>query len=242
VGSTTTENAALLERVPAAEPADGAVSCAVVDDRRLHGHALAALLADTPDFRIAQVTTSAVELLRSLASGPVEPDLVVLCVHSPPDAGTAAVQLMSAAGLDVLVLRHDDDGNDDRRAARDVLIDAGARGVLTTGVTPQEFADTVRAVATGKALDGTQHHGGRTSAAKAIAGYGFTDAELPILGYVAAGLTDRQIAERTGKKISTVQNQMDSIASKIRARRSSDVADRKRRALLADIAAELGLV
>lgn len=241
MGSTTTTNAAPLARTPAVKPVDGAVTCAVVDDRRLHGHALAALLADTPDFRIAQVTTSAVELLRSLTSGPVEPDLVVLCVHSPPDAGTAAVQLMAATGLDVLVLRHDD-GDDDRGVARAVLIDAGARGVLTTGVTPQEFADAVRTIATGKALDGTQRHGGRPSAAKPIAGYGFTDAELPILGYVAAGLTDRQIAERTGKKISTVQNQMDSIASKIRARRGGDVADRKRRALLADIAAELGLV
>lgn len=242
MGSTTTRNAALPARALAVEPADGAVTCAVVDERQLHGHALAALLADTPDIRIAQVATSAVDLLGSLASGPAEPDLVVLCVHSPPDAGTAAVQLMTATGLDVLVLRHDHDGDDDRTTARADLIDAGACGVLTTSATPREFADAVRRVATGRTLDGSHGRGGRTSAAKAIAGYGFTDAELPILGYVAAGLTDRQIAERTGKKISTVQNQMDSIASKIRARRGTEVAERKRRALLADVAVELGLV
>lgn len=241
MGRTTTDDAALLTRVPAIEPVGGTVICTVVDDRQLHGHALAALLADTPDIRIDQVATSAVDLLGSLAAGPADPDLVVFCVHSPPDAGTAAVRLMAAAGLDVLVLRHDDDG-DDLAIVRAGLIDAGARGVLTTSATPLEFADAVRTVAAGTTLDVTRQRGGRPTASREIAGYGFTDAELPILGYVAAGLTDRQIAERTGKKISTVQNQMDSIASKIRARRGPEVTDRKRRALLSDVAVELGLV
>ena len=215
-----------------------ALRVAVVDDHPLVRDHLGTKIAGAPDMELVAAVACVTELLCAAENG-AAPDVVLLDLHLKEGVeGPEGVATVCARGWAVLVVSHSD-------ADEAVLgaLAAGARGYVTKTETVEEILHAVRVVAAGDdylapslaglVLAGEDPAGGVS--------YGFTAGELELLDLVAQGLTDREIARKACKAVGTVQNQMNAVAAKIRARRGPEAWARKRRALLQDVAEEIGV-
>jgi DNA-binding NarL/FixJ family response regulator len=208
----------------------------LVDDQMLVRSGIAGLLALTDDIRVVAEADSAQAGADAVRAE--QPDLLLLDVRMPGGSGISLIQqLQESAELPptILLTTFDDD---------EALIKglrAGARGFLLKDISLEALAAEIRRVVNG----GTAFRTGVTaSVAEALhAAPGDFDSlalydpltvrEQEILGLMASGLSNREIAQALGSSEGTVKNQVSSILSKL------GVRDRVR-AVLRGIA--LGLV
>ncbi|ELP68677.1 response regulator [Streptomyces turgidiscabies] len=200
-----------------------AIRVLLADDQTLVRAAFAMLVESAPGMEVvgqAGTGRQAVELARSARA-----DLVVMDLRMPDLDGIEATRLIAAdedlAGVKVLVLTTYDTDENVVEALR-----AGASGFLVKDTRPAELLDAIRTVAAGEALLSP----GPTArliarllrSAEAPVPTGgpecLSERERGVLGLVARGLNNTEIAETLGLSPLTAKTHVSRIMGKLGAR------------------------
>lgn len=202
----------------------------VVDDHPVVREGLVAVIEDEPDFQVVGAAGSAEEALD--LAGRLRPDVVLLDLELPGQDGVAAIPGLTAAGPETRVVIFTAYDTDERVLG---AIRTGARGYLLKGAGAAEIARAIRAVhAGGSDLD-------PRVAARLVAAAGFprpapdrlSDREREVLGLIAEGLGNKQIARSLTISERTVKFHVASIFRKLGAdNRAQAVALAVQRGLL----------
>jgi DNA-binding NarL/FixJ family response regulator len=202
----------------ASDPAASRIRVSVVEDHPLYRSALAQVLKESGEISLDVVTDS---VGRFAASRPERGGVVVLGVNMRGGRDGAAVLQVTGMGHRVLVISV--------HAARpDVLgaMSAGARGYLSKESEGSEILRAIREIAAGNSyvsptlasfiLNGprSQRIGPRIE---------LSGQERQVLGLVAAGERDQDIATAMGISVRTVRSYLDRIRDKVGARRRADM-------------------
>lgn len=178
-----------------------------VDDHPVYRDGLSALLALHADFELVAEAgdgNEAIEMFRAL-----RPDVTLMDLSMPAMGGAEAIERIIAEFPDarVIVLTTYQGDADIHRA-----LEAGARGYLMKDVLRHEVADAIRSV----------HRGGRvvpTAVAQRLAEFTprieLTDREVEVLGLLAKGMSNKDIAAAIGRTEATVKVHMLHILQKL---------------------------
>lgn len=201
----------------------------VIDDHPVVREGLVASLEDDAGFEVVGEAGSAEEALRLVAA--TRPDVVLLDLELPGMSGLEAIPALREAhpGAGLLVLTAYD--TDERVLG---AIRAGARGYLLKGASLQAIARAVRTVHAGES------HLDPRITGKVLAELGpgrpattLTEREREVLGGIAEGLANKQIAQSLGITERTVKYHVTSILNKLGAEnRAHAVAVAAQRGLL----------
>ena len=206
----------------AARP-DAPLRVLVVDDHPMVRAGLCSMLSGDEVEVVAEAGTGAEALERAAA---VDPELVLLDVQLPDmDGLTALAQIKARAPRTaVLMVSMHDDPALVRRA-----VEAGAAGYVLKGIGRRELLAAVRAIrAGGSAVDPSLLRALAAPApAEPVPGDPLTRIELDTLALLAAGLTNREIAERMRWSVGTVKKYVQRILEKLH------VSDRTQAAVIA---------
>ena len=210
----------------------------VVDDHPIVREGLVSVLEDQPDFKVIGSAGSAEEAL-ALAER-LGPDVVLLDLELPGLDGVAAIPRLLAVSPETRVLVFTAYDTDERVFG---ALKAGARGYLLKGATTADIARAIRVV-----HEGGSHLEPRI-AAKLVAevnaprrpGGLLGQREQAVLPLIAAGLSNKQIAQALGVSERTVKFHITSIFHKLGAdNRAQAVALAVQRGLLPALARETG--
>jgi DNA-binding NarL/FixJ family response regulator len=211
----------------------------LADDQTLVRSGFRVLLERADGIDVVGEASDGAEALERVKS--TSPDVVLMDIRMPGMDGLEATRRIASdsrlAGVRVIILTTFDHDEYVFRA-----LHAGASGFLLKDVDPDDLRDAVRIVAQGEALlspsitrrliaeyvaqPGRQRHAPAELAE-------LTDRELEVLGLVAAGLSNDEIAERLVISPATAKTHVSRILLKL---------DARDRAQLVVIAYETGLV
>jgi len=189
-------------------------SVVLVDDHPVVRDGLAFLLGQQPDFEVVGEADDPVSAVEVIAR--TQPALVVLDLSLQ---GREALPLISQLrqdwpGTRILILSmHDEDLYAER------LLALGAHGYVMKEEEPAEFLRATRRVAAGEQYLSERlarklmARPGRGS--RAVAGTGLTGREREVLRLIAAGLETREISDRLGMGVKTVDSHRRNIREKL---------------------------
>jgi len=214
--------------------ADTSTSILIVDDHALVRRGLRLVLESNQDMRVvgeAGAMPDAIELVNEL-----RPQIITLDLSMPGPTGVASVDRLRAASPDsriIVVSMHDDPAY--IRSARAL----GASGFVSKSAADTELVDTVRAVMRGGRF--VQSRVDQTLAARcgtpgrgaAGAASQLSERELQVLGDVARGYSNQQVADRLCLSVKTIESYRARLMQKL------DLEDR---ADLVRVAIGLGLL
>ncbi len=190
----------------------------LVEDHASLRQPLAFMLDQEPDFTVAAQAGTLAEARQALAG--VGMDLAIIDLTLPDGDATGLIREARSAGpnVAVLVLTVSEDPKVWARAA-----EAGAAGVLHKSAGMREVVDAVRRVAGGGLLYSPAQLVGMLRLAQAereedrdakVAIARLTPREREVLGALAEGLGDREIARRLGVSLDTARAHVSSIIGK----------------------------
>jgi DNA-binding NarL/FixJ family response regulator len=212
------------------------IRVALVDDQTLLRQGLRGLLELTSDLAVSGEASDGEEALQLLRQEP--PDVVLLDVRMPRRSGIDVLEALRDEGrlVPAILLTTFDD---DEALARGLA--AGAKGWLLKDVSFERLTEAVRTVAAGaslvtpaltervlRGLAALRRGDGNDGSPEAL-----TRREVEIVRLLAAGQSNREIAELSGTSEGTVKNQVSSVLAKL------GVRDRTRAVLKA---VDLGLL
>jgi DNA-binding NarL/FixJ family response regulator len=197
----------------------------IVDDHPLYRDALARLVESLPDLEVAGLAGDGTEAVARVEAGDV--DVVLMDLNLPSLSGLDATGRIAALPEPpaVLVVTMVDDDDTVVAAMR-----AGARGYVLKGASSEEVAAAIRTVMAGGAVFGAGVAARLLAQSRVPApgdGVELTAREREVLGLLAQGSTNKQIALALGLSLKTVQNYVSNILGKLQ------VADRTQAALRA---------
>jgi len=191
----------------------------VADDHKLFRDGVRALLNSIPDFQVIGDAGAGDQAIAQAAA--LQPDVVLMDLQMPGVNGIEATRRIVAAsphiGVIVVTMFKDDD-------SVFAAMRAGARGYILKGADQNEMERAIRAAANGEALFGPE-------IARRLMNFfaaprlpnpfpELTDREREILGLIAQGHNNAEIAGRLALAPKTVRNHISNIFSKLQ------VADR----------------
>ena len=193
----------------------------IADDHPLFRDGMHGLLDSVPDTEVVGEATTGDEAIGLAAA--LQPDVILMDLKMPGLNGFEATRRIAQTSphLAVLVVTMLEDDDSVFAAIR-----AGARGYLLKGANQVETLCAIRAVASGEAIFGpgiAQRLLGYFAAARPAAPRHFpelTEREAEILGLIAQGHSNPEIAAHLALSLKTVQNHVSNIFSKLQ------VADR----------------
>jgi DNA-binding NarL/FixJ family response regulator len=214
------------------------INVILVDDQTLVRHGINSLLSLSPDIKVlgeAENGLRAIALLDEI-SGQV--DVVLMDIRMPQMNGIETLNAMREKGLDipVIMLTTFDDHESVMQA-----IKAGAKGYLLKDVSLETLVDSITTVHKGETLIQPAITERLIQGLQGVKGE-FESADMPeplskreteILRLMAAGCSNKEMAESLFKSEGTIKNQVSSILSKL------GVRDRTRAVLKA---IELGVI
>ncbi len=199
----------------------------IVDDHAVVRRGLADLLQERREFAVvgeAGTVREAIEVARR-----VSPDVVVLDLRLPDGSGVEACREIRTARPDtkVLILT----SHADRNALFSAVM-AGASGYLLKDLDPTRIQDAVRTVGQGGSLLDPQMatevlerlRNGKVAHPADDAFASLSPQEDRILGLIADGLTNGQIANELSLAEKTIKNYVSQIYSKLSVERRSQAA------------------
>ena len=207
----------------------------IADDHALFREGVRAVLSAAGD---CEVAGEAADGLEAVALAEREhPDVVLMDIRMPNlngiDATARIVGQQPEIGIIALTMLEDD-------ASVFAAMRAGARGYLLKGADKAELLKTVRAVAAGEALFGPAiaQRIMRFFTGLAPANQPFpelTERERDVLGLIARGLNNADIAERLSVSVKTVSNHISNIFSKLQVADRAQAIVKARQAGLGDL-------
>ena len=188
----------------------------IVDDHLLLRRGVSSLLATCDDIEVVAEEEHAVGLPSKVQT--VQPDVVLMDIRMPGVEGIQATrQLLKAApGVRVIILTTYDDDEHIFGALR-----AGAHAILLKNSSYEELVDTVRTVAAGKSylapdlVDRVREQFAALSKVAVRSELGITELELEIIGLMAEGASNREIAETLHWSESTVKRKIENVFGKL---------------------------
>lgn len=212
------------------------IRVALADDQTLVRQGIKSLLDLTPDVRVVAEASDGPEALRILTTTLV--DVALLDVRMPGQSGLEVLAALARTGSPppcILLTTFDDDA---------VVLEGiklGARGFLLKDVSLDQLTEAIRTVASGgtlfnpavteRVVRGLARLATRVPASAMPVP--LTRRELDVLGLIASGRSNKEIADALGTAEATVKNQASSIFGKL------GVRDRTRAVLRA---IELGVL
>jgi DNA-binding NarL/FixJ family response regulator len=189
----------------------------LVDDHPLVRGGLRALLASVANLAVVGEAASGVEAIALAAE--VQPDLILMDLHLPDMSGVEAtrriVQASPHLGILVLTMLEDD-------ASVFAAMRAGARGYLLKGADQAEVLRAIEVVAHGAAIFSPpiarrlmHYFATQQPALPAAAFPDLTAREREILGLIAQGRSNGEIASELVLSPKTVSNHVSNIFSKL---------------------------
>jgi DNA-binding NarL/FixJ family response regulator len=193
------------------------VRVVLADDHPMVRYGICAVLADAPEVEVVAEASNGLELIEAVREH--RPDVVVTDLDMPGMSGAEATQQLRA--LDpppaVLVLTLHDDDESLFSALR-----AGARGYLLKGADRAELVRGILSVAAGEAVYGAavanrivEFFTGATQEYAAQVFPELTDRERDVLGLIAAGKRNSEIAAALGLSDKTVRNHVSNVLLKL---------------------------
>ncbi|THV28965.1 response regulator [Glycomyces paridis] len=195
----------------------------IVDDHPVVRRGLRGYLELEPDFTVVAEAGDGEEALAAIAES--GPDVVLLDLKMPVLDGQGVIERLNAApgdGPRVLVLTSATDA--ERVPA---AIGSGAAGFVYKDIDPDALASAIRTVHAGQMLLAPVAMRGLMSGTAAPAAPSLTPRESQVLGLIAKGQTNRQIARALGVSEKTVKTHVTNLLRRI------DAADRTQAALWA---------
>ena len=196
----------------------------LLDDHEVVRQGLTALLESTGDIEVVGESGTATEATARIPA--LRPDVAILDARLPDGSGIEVCRSVRAVdpSINALILTSYDDDE-----ALFAAIMAGAAGYVLKEIKGNDLVSAVRQVAAGnslidpslmvKVLDRV-----RNPATTAPELADLTEQELKLLGYIAEGLTNRQIGERMFLAEKTVKNYVSSILAKLGLERRTQAA------------------
>jgi DNA-binding NarL/FixJ family response regulator len=199
------------------------ISVLIVDDHPLFRDGLAALLATVPDIDLVAAAADGGTAVRLATQH--RPHVVLMDLNLPGVPGLEATRriLLAAPETAVLVLTMVDDEEAVLTAMR-----SGARGYVLKGAGQEEVLGAVRTVAAGGAVFGAGVAGHLLAGSGRGTAHDLTKRESDVLGLIAAGQSNPQIAHALGISVKTVQNHVSRVLTKMQVRDRTQAALRIR--------------
>ncbi|HSJ27179.1 MAG TPA: response regulator transcription factor [Acidimicrobiia bacterium] len=197
----------------------------LVDDHEIVREGLAALIDSSDDLRVVGQAGSVEDAIRR--TGFDEPDVVVLDVRLPDGSGVEACREIRARFPEVKVLMLTSFADEEALMA---AILAGASGYVLKRVRGSELLDSIRSVAKGGSLLDPEM---TEKLFRRLRGDGHKEdpllsrlspQELTILGHIAEGKTNKQIADDMFLAEKTVKNYVSNMLAKLGMARRSEAA------------------
>ena len=204
-------------------PGDAPIRVLVVDDHAVVREGIRHVLAGEPGFEVVGEAANGEQALALAKSR--RPDVVVLDVTMPGESGLRVAPKLRAAapGARVLIMSMHENAEYVREGVR-----AGASGYLLKDAAAAELRLAVRAVAAGGTYFSTHAALGLSGAvaptpaveaeAAPPSADGLTARERDVLGGVARGLTNKEIAAELGISHRTVETHRESLMRKLNIR------------------------
>ncbi len=192
----------------------------VVDDQQIVREGLATILDLLEDVSVIGTAGNGAEAVELVARR--RPDVVLMDLHMPVLDGVGATRRIVAEHPSIAVLILTTYGEDD-----DALeaLRVGARGVLTKDAGKEEISRALHQAAAGHMTLAAPLQARLLAAAappdvpvRTELPDGLTAREAEVLGLIAAGLTNREIAERLVVSEATVKTHINHLFAKIDAR------------------------
>ncbi|WP_368498198.1 response regulator [Herbiconiux sp. A18JL235] len=195
------------------------IRVAVVDDQAIVRDGLVTVLGLLDGIEVVGEAEDGLAALELVASA--QPDVVLMDLRMPRLDGAAATRriVQEHPGTAVLVLTT---FADDESIAQ--ALGAGARGYLTKDAGRQQLEAAVRAVASGQTtlsplvrdavLSGVSR-GGTSAAAVRRRIPALTEREAEVLGLIADGCTNTEIAARLVLSVATVKSHVNAVFAKL---------------------------
>lgn len=194
----------------------------VVDDQQIVREGLATILDLLADVNVVGTAGDGAQALELIALR--RPDVVLLDLHMPVLDGVATTRRILAEhpATAVLILTTFGEDDDALEALR-----AGARGVLTKDAGREEISRALHQAAAGNMTLAAPLQARLLAAATPADVHAHRHVELPdgltareaeVLGLIAAGFTNREIAERLVVTQATVKTHINHVFAKIGAR------------------------
>lgn len=190
----------------------------LIDDHTLFRSGVKALLGRQPDFEVVGEAADGLEGVKRAKQ--LHPDLVLMDVDMPGISGREALRMMleELPQLPVLMLTVSE-------ASEDLIdtLQSGARGYLLKNIDADYFVDAIRRAARGEAIVSPEMTGklvaGLKNPARDAPGPAEKDRlsarEREILGLVARGSSNKEIARQTALSESTVKIHVQNILRKL---------------------------
>jgi DNA-binding NarL/FixJ family response regulator len=192
----------------------------LVDDHRLFREGLAGILAAQPEFEVVGEAADGVEAV--VKARRLRPDMILMDVSMPQMDGVEATRLLNAEMPQVVIVMltvRDDDEN------LFAAVKSGARGYLLKTIRSRDLLAMLRAAKDGEAALAPRLAGRILSEFRRMSETGLCDEqdvvapltprEIEVLTLVAAGATDKEIANKLVISIHTVKSHMRNILSKL---------------------------
>ena len=212
----------------------GTIRVLIVDDHPIVRQGVRGVLANHPDIQVVGEADSASTLFSIVDS--LKPDVILLDIRMPGQNGIEVTQRLKQdhPALKVIILTTYDDDEYLFGALR-----AGAEGYLLKSASQEVLADSIRQVGRGERLLSANLVGKVMREFKDLAkdkartDSGLTDQELEVLRMIAAGATNKEIAEKLFWSEVTVKRKVQDILEKMSvANRAQAVAEAGKRGLL----------
>ncbi len=210
---------------------DEQVRLVIIDDHPAFREGVALTLGTEPDMAVVGEGDSAEEAIRLAAN--LRPDILLLDLDIP-GGGLSVLQAISAAAPETEVIVLTASTSEANMLA---CLRAGARGYALKGVSASELAKITRMVLSGEgyvppamAARMLVHSPGGSASGESAIGE-LSEREQQILGQVADGLSNRQIALSLGLTEKTIKNHMTGIMQKLGVRNRVEAALLAKRAL-----------
>jgi DNA-binding NarL/FixJ family response regulator len=201
----------------AADVPPDAIRVLIADDHLLFRDGLRTLLSSAPDMDLAGEAATGDDAVALAAE--LQPEVILMDIQMPDLNGIEATRQIVQASphIGVLVLTMYDDDASVFTAMR-----AGARGYLLKGAKYDEILRAVRAVANGEAIFSPaianrmmEYFAAMRPAAALQVFPELSEREREILGLIAQGLKNAEIADRLYLSPKTVRNHVSNILGKL---------------------------
>ncbi|MEP9363246.1 response regulator transcription factor [Nocardioides sp. CN2-186] len=196
----------------------------LLDDHEVVRQGLRALLESAGDIEVVGESGSAVDAMHRIPA--LRPDVAVLDARLPDGSGIEVCREVRAVdpSIGALILTSYDDDE-----ALFAAIMAGAAGYVLKEIKGSDLVNAVREVAAGnslidptltaRVLERVRHPPTLAPELSQL-----TEQELKLLGYIAEGMTNRQIGEQMFLAEKTVKNYVSSILAKLGLERRTQAA------------------
>lgn len=199
----------------------------IVDDHPLFRDGVVQTLGAESDIEIVGEATTAAEAVRLAAE--LLPDLILLDITIPGGGLNAAASISATSPVAKIVMLTASETEEDVLSA----LKAGARGYILKGVSGRDLVKIVRSVYAGEAyvtpslaasLLSEMQEGKRGRDQEASPLDELTEREHQILQKLAAGLSNKEIAQQLDLSEKTVKHHMTNILQKLQVRNRVEAA------------------